>query len=109
MLRGPLMEHEYDLFELWPDGSSLWRDSAFGFQLTRRRLQAFVLISNNQFYAIDLTTGEILDFISERATHMDSARFQKLNDEARAMLLRYGRDGGRIQGDRDESNKVLST
>jgi hypothetical protein len=69
MLRGPLMEHEYDLFELWPDGSSLWRDSALGFQLTRRRLQAFALISNNQFYAINLITGEVLAINSDRDAH----------------------------------------
>jgi hypothetical protein len=96
---GPLMKHKYDLFEKYPDGLSLWRDSVLGFQLARRRLQALAQISENQYYAIDLTTGEVLAFISKRAMLMDSAYFQKLKDEARAMLLRYGRYGGRISGE----------
>lgn len=89
------MKHKYDLFEKCPYGLSLWRDSVLGFHLTRRRLQALARMSENQYFAIDLTTGEVLAFISERAMHMDPAHFQKLKDEARAMLLRYGRHGGR--------------
>jgi len=96
---GGLMKHKYDLFEKCPDGLSLRRDSVWGFQLTRRRLQALAQISQNQYYAIDLTTGEVLAFISERATLTDSAHFQKLKDEARAMLLRYGKYAGRIFGE----------
>jgi hypothetical protein len=93
------MKHKYDLFEKCPNGLSLWRDVVLGFQLTRRRLQALAQISENQYYAIDLTTGEVLAFISERAMLMDSAHFQKLKDEARTMLLRYGRYGCRILGE----------
>jgi hypothetical protein len=88
------MKHKYDLFEKCPDGLSLWRDSVLGFQLTRRRLQALAQISENQYYAINLTTGEVLAFISKRAMHEDPAHFQKLKDGARAMLLRYGGHGG---------------
>jgi len=92
------MNRKYDLFEKCPDGVSLWRDSVLGYQLTRRRLQALAQISENQYYAIDLTTGEVLAFISQRAMLMDSAHFQKLKDDARAMLLRYGRYGERVLG-----------
>jgi hypothetical protein len=63
------MKHEYDLFEKFPDGSSLWRDSIPGFETTRLRLQEFVRRSENQFYAINLTTGEVLAFNSERNAH----------------------------------------
>jgi len=94
--RGPRLKRKYELFEKYPDGFSLWRDSVFGFQLIRRRLQALAETSEDQYYAIDETTREVLGFISERAILKDSAHFQKLKDEARAMLLRYGRDGGRI-------------
>ena len=93
------MKHKYDLFEKYPDGSSLWRDSVSGFEITRIRLKELALRSENQYYAIDLTTGEVLAFISERALRMDSAHFEKLKDEARAMLLRYGRFEGHISGE----------
>jgi hypothetical protein len=93
------MKHKYELFEKCPDGLSLWRDSVLGFQLTRRRLQVLAQISENQYYAIDLTTGEVLAFISKRAMLMDSEHFQKLKNEARAMLLRYSRYGGGILGE----------
>ena len=87
------MNHKYDLFEQLPDGLSLWRDSVSGFLPARRRLQALARRSENQHYAIDLTTGEVLAFISERAMQNDPAHFQKLKNEARAMLLRYGMHG----------------
>jgi hypothetical protein len=60
------MKHEYDLFEKFPDGSSLWRDSVPGFENTRLRLQGLAQRSENQFYAINLTTGEVLTINSER-------------------------------------------
>ena len=63
------MKHEYDLFEKFPDGSSLWRDSVPGFETTRLRLQELVQRSENQFYAINLTTGEVLAFNSEHDAH----------------------------------------
>jgi hypothetical protein len=78
------MKHRYDLFEKYPDGSSLWRDSVSGFKLTRLRLQELSQKSENQYYALDLTTGDVLAFISQRAMLMDPAHFQKLKDEARA-------------------------
>jgi len=92
------MKRKYELFEKAPDGMSLWRDSVFGFEPTRRRLQALARISESQYYAIELTTGEVLAFISKRSMLADSAHFQKLKEEARGMLLRYGRDGARIMG-----------
>ena len=63
------MKHEYDLFEKFPDGSSLWRDSAAGFETTRLRLQELAQRSENKFYAFNLTTGQVLAFNSERDAH----------------------------------------
>ena len=60
------MNHEYDLFEKFPDGSSLWRDSIPGTGKTYLRLQDLTRGSENQFYAINLTTGEVIPFNSER-------------------------------------------
>ena len=54
------LEHEYDLFEKFPNGSSLWRGSFPGFETTCLRLQELAQKSENQFYAISLTTGEVV-------------------------------------------------
>jgi len=63
------MKHKYEIFEKFPDGSSLWRDSIPGFETTRLRLRELAQRSENQFYAINLTTGEVLAFNSERDAH----------------------------------------
>jgi len=60
------MKHEYELFEKFPDGSSLWRDCVFDIETTRLRLREMAQKSKNRFYAIDLTTGEILTCNPER-------------------------------------------
>jgi hypothetical protein len=58
------MNNDYDLFEKFPDGSSLWRDSIPGFEKTKLRLQELAQKSENGFYAINLATGEVLIFNS---------------------------------------------
>src|ERR1700732_592057 len=65
----PSMESEYDLFEKFPDGSSLWRDSVSGLENTRLRLQELAQRSENEFYTLNLTTREVLAFDSERDVH----------------------------------------
>ena len=60
------MESEYDLFEKFPDGSSLWRDSVSGLETTRLRLQELAQRSENEFYALNLTTREVLACNSQR-------------------------------------------
>jgi hypothetical protein len=81
------MTHECDLFEKFPDGSSLWRGFALDLEITRHRLRELAQESENQFYAIDITTGEVLAFDSERDACGLLAPL-KTKDEARAKLLR---------------------
>jgi hypothetical protein len=64
------MNYEYDLFEKFPDGSSLWRDSIRGFEKTRLRLKELAQRSENPFYAINLASGEVLAFSSELDGHV---------------------------------------
>ena len=52
------MAREYDLFEKFPDGSSLWRVSVSGLGNARVHLHELTRESNNQFYAIDMTGGK---------------------------------------------------
>jgi hypothetical protein len=62
-------KNEYDLFEEFPNGSSLWRGSVSGFEDTRLRLQELGEKSANHFYAISLTAGEDLVFDVEPDIH----------------------------------------
>jgi hypothetical protein len=54
------MTREYDLFEKFSDGSSLWRVSVAGIGNVRLHLHELTRKSENQFYAIDLTAGKTL-------------------------------------------------
>jgi len=54
------MNHIYDLFEKFADGSSLWRDCVVGLQGTRRHMSDLARHSRNQFYAIHLASGKIV-------------------------------------------------
>jgi hypothetical protein len=60
------MTREYDLFEKFPDGSSLWRASVSGLGNARFHLNELTRESENQFYAIDLAAGKTLSFGGER-------------------------------------------
>jgi hypothetical protein len=60
------MKNEHDLFEKFPDGSSLWRDTAPGVKTARLRLQELAQRSKNEVYALNLATGDVLAFNSER-------------------------------------------
>ena len=61
-LKEPSLEKGYDLFEQYPNGSSLWRGSVSGFENACLRLQELTEKSEYQFYAISLTPGEVLIF-----------------------------------------------
>ena len=54
------MDREYELFEKFPDGSSLWRSSVIGLGNARLQLQELTRKSKNQFYVIDIFAGKIL-------------------------------------------------
>jgi hypothetical protein len=60
------MVREYDLFEKFPDGSSLWRVSVSGLGNARLHLHELTRRSENQFYAIDITAGKTLHLGRER-------------------------------------------
>ena len=54
------MIREYDIFEKFPDGSSLWRASILGLEGTCLQLRQLAQKSGNQFYAIDMVNGKII-------------------------------------------------
>lgn len=54
------MIREYDLFEKFPDGSSLWRASVWGLEGTHSHMRCLAEKSGNRFYAIELISGKII-------------------------------------------------
>ena len=60
------MKHLYEIFERFPDDSSLWRESALGTGAAQRKLMDMSKKSLNKFYPIDLTSGEVIGFDGKR-------------------------------------------
>jgi len=56
------MRRKYDIFERFPDGSSLWRACIQGQFDAQRKIQELAEHSKNEFFAIDLRTNERLTF-----------------------------------------------
>lgn len=57
---GTPMNRKYDIFEKFSDGSSLWRGCVLGLKSTRSHLQELSGESENQFYAIDISSGKTI-------------------------------------------------
>jgi hypothetical protein len=54
------MTYEYDLFEKFPDGSSLWRASVIGLEGARTHVSSLAHRSLNAFYAMNVESGKIV-------------------------------------------------
>lgn len=61
------MRHDYDVFEKFPDGSTLWRACIAGRYEAHRKIQELAEHSENEFYAIDIQAIENLPPISRRS------------------------------------------
>jgi hypothetical protein len=48
------MRHDYDIFEKFPDGSTIWRACVSGRYQTARKMQELAERSDDEFYAIDI-------------------------------------------------------
>ena len=57
-----MTRRDFDLFEKFADGSSLWRTCASGQIDAQQKLQNLADHSENEFYSIDIETGELLPF-----------------------------------------------
>jgi hypothetical protein len=54
------MRREFDIFERFPDGSTLWRVSIAGRYEANRKMAEFAELSDNQFFSIDIQAAEAL-------------------------------------------------
>ena len=54
------MLHDFDIFEKFPDGSTLWRACVSGRYETQRKMQELTEHSKNEFYAIDIVVNQTM-------------------------------------------------
>jgi len=66
------MKHLYEIFEQFPDGASLWRESAMGHQKAQRKVMEMARKSANPIYAIDLTGGDVIRIDESRGRNKTS-------------------------------------
>jgi hypothetical protein len=63
------MEHEYDVFELFPDHTIRWRVCVNGSQTALAKLAALAKLTDNECFATDISTQEVIGRVNEgRAT-----------------------------------------
>jgi hypothetical protein len=58
--KGTPMKHRYDLFEKFPDGSSLWRACVIGLKGARLHMSDLAQRSPNHFYALHVMSGKLV-------------------------------------------------
>jgi hypothetical protein len=68
------VQREYDIFERFPDSSSLWRICIRGRYEVQRELQDLAEHSENEFFAIDIKTGVLLPVNSARKDSCDQMK-----------------------------------
>ena len=68
------MRRDYDLFERFPDGSTLWRACVAGRYEAQRKMQELAEHSENGFFLIDIQAEVLLPRMSTRATSRPSAK-----------------------------------
>ena len=54
------MRHQYDIFEKFPDGSSLWRGCVPGWYEAERKMYELTEQSKNEFYAMDIQANRVV-------------------------------------------------
>jgi hypothetical protein len=54
------MDRDYDLFEVFPDGSLVWRDSVTGHEKAIRRLRELAELTDNEFRVIHVPTNTLI-------------------------------------------------
>jgi hypothetical protein len=73
------LRRNYDIFEKFPDGSTLWRACVPGRYEALRKMQAYAEHSENSFYAIDIQAAEHLPAEFPGVTLRRSTRYTRLN------------------------------
>ena len=66
------MRRDYDIFEKFPDGSSVWRACVSGQYEAQRKIQELAESSENEFFVIDIQTENDLPLNLEDDPNKDT-------------------------------------
>lgn len=78
------MNRKYDLFEKFPDGSSLWRACVIGLEDTRLHMFDLARRSSNQFYAMNVGNGKIVALDLQKVTFQGASKLGRRGRAASA-------------------------
>jgi hypothetical protein len=59
------VEHDYDVFEVFPDHTIRWRVCAHGTRSALAQLEALARLTVNECFATDISTQEIIGRVNE--------------------------------------------
>ena len=62
------MRRVYDVFERFPDGSTLWRACVPGRYESKRKMHELAEHSGNEFFLIDILAEDLLPTVSAQRT-----------------------------------------
>ena len=54
------MDRDYDLFEVFPDGTQIWRDSVTGHEKAIRGLHELAALTENEFRVMHIATSSLI-------------------------------------------------
>jgi hypothetical protein len=61
------MDREYDLFEVFPDGSLIWRGSVTGHEKAIQRLRELAELTENEFRVMHTLTNTLIASLKRSA------------------------------------------
>jgi hypothetical protein len=59
------VEHDYDVFEVFPDHTLRWRECVHGTRSALAKLEALAKLTVNECFAADIRTQEIVGRVNE--------------------------------------------
>jgi hypothetical protein len=68
------MLRDFDIFENFPDGSTIWRTCVFGKFEAERKMQELAEHSENDFWAINIQSREFLPTVGRHSPRASSAK-----------------------------------
>jgi hypothetical protein len=60
------MDRDYDLFEVFPDGTLIWRDSVTGHENAIRRLKELAELTPNELRVMHILTNSLIASLNKR-------------------------------------------
>jgi hypothetical protein len=82
--KGTPMNHKYDLFEKFSDGSSLWRACVIGLEGARLHMFDLARRSSNEFYAMNVVSGKIVPLALQQGAFNASTKMGRRSRTATA-------------------------